>query len=216
MKSVLLMSILVAALVASPVAAQEDEVSASTEASEETGTPAPSEPATTDGAPSAPEASAGPEEASAPEQAAPPPSVAATDPLPDGNDFRIGFWEIDFIAVDRAPRGTTFRLLDFKIFRLLEVGQGPDYQAFSFFEMPELLSLFTSRQEGATSELRVMDVQAVSLALVRQTQESENISSSEYMKLPVLGPLFAVQTTEEQPTSERQTYLFLLRQDVPR
>lgn len=207
MRAILLvLLILSGAFLAGPVSAQEDDTPAPTEALEAT----PPEPPAAEAAPTP----------SDPAPAAETPSTAAAPvpkpPEPDGNDFRIGFWEIDFLALDHEPRGTTFRFLDFKIFRFLEVGQGPDYQAFSLFEMPQLLNLFTTRREGDTRELRVLDVQAISLAMARQTQESQNASSSELLKLPVLGSVFAVETAEEQPTIERQTYLFLLRRDVPR
>jgi hypothetical protein len=138
--------------------------------------------------------------------------VAAEEFKP--RSHRIGFWEIDLVAIDYEPRGTTFRLFDFKIFRLLEVGQGADYQAFSFAEMPGLLSPFTMRHEDASDELRVFDVQAVELALVRQTSESATESEAHYFKVPVLGSLFSVEGDETQPELEHQSYFFVLRRDV--
>ena len=105
-----------------------------------------------------------------------PATPAAAEADPSSKDFRIGFWELDLFAVDHEARGTTYRFFDFKIFKLLEVGQGPTYQAFSFFEVPDLLNVFTSRRDGADSETRVMDIQALSLALARQTSESEGSS----------------------------------------
>ncbi len=131
-------------------------------------------------------------------------------------DFRIGFWEIDLLAVDHEPRGTTVRLFDFRIFRLLEIGQGPDYQSFSLFEMPGLLNLFTSQRDGASRELRIVDFQALSLAMVRQTQESENAYATSFLRLPVLGAVAAFEADEEMPNVEEQTYLFLLRRNAPR
>lgn len=143
------------------------------------------------------------------------PSVAPAEGPARNDGFRIGFWEIDLLAVDREPRGSTFRLLDFRIFRLLEAGQGPDYQSFRFFEMPDLLHLFSTSQEGESRELRVLDFEAIGLAATRQMAEDEDHASREYGKLPVLGSLFSVEWSEEQPTTERQTYLFLVRRDAP-
>jgi hypothetical protein len=145
-----------------------------------------------------------------------PPAAAAGPTEPSPKNFRIGFWEIDFFAVDQEPRGSTFRFLDFKIFRLLEVGQGTDYQAFGLFEMPELLSLFASRREGSSRELRVFDVQAIALALVRQIQTNEGESQTHILKLPVIGSVVSFEVDEEQPEIEHQTYLFLIRRDVKR
>lgn len=142
--------------------------------------------------------------------------AAAVEADPSSKDFRIGFWELDLFAVDHEARGTTYRFFDFKIFKLLEVGQGPTYQAFSLFEVPDLLNVFTSRRDGAESETRVMDIQALSLALARQTSESEGSSGTHFLKLPAIGSVAAFETHEEQPTVEEQTYLFLLRRNVPR
>lgn len=141
-------------------------------------------------------------------------TAATADPI--SKSFRIGFWEIDLFAVDHEPRGDTFRLLDFRIFRLLEIGQGPDYQAFSLFEMPGLLNLFTSRRDGAASELRLLDLQAISLAMVRQVQEGEGSYSRSFVKLPVLGSVVSFEANEDAPNVERQTTAFLFRRDVPR
>jgi hypothetical protein len=142
-------------------------------------------------------------------------AVAAATPGESGSEsFRIGFWEIDLFAVDHEPRGSTFRFLDFKIFRLLEIGQGSDYQAFSLFEMPELLTLFASRREGATRELRVFDLQAIALALVRQVETDAGESQSHILKLPIIGSVVSSETDEEQPEVEHQTYMFLVRRDV--
>ncbi len=171
----------------------------------------------------------GAEEAAAPEDGSPlaesavsSPGPAAASPVATAEEsarndgFRIGFWEIDLLAVDREPRGSTVRLLDFRIFKLLEAGQGPDYQSFRFFEMPDLLHLFSTSQEGESRELRVLDFEAIGLAATRQVAEDTDHASREYGKLPVLGSLFSVEWNEEQPTTERQTYLFLVRRDVPR
>ncbi len=130
--------------------------------------------------------------------------------------FRIGFWEIDLLAVDREERGTTFRFLDFKIFKLFEAGQGPDYQSFAFFEMPELLHLFTARSEGTRQELRVLDLEALGFAVARKVEEDPSESTTEFMKLPVLGPVVGTERSPDRPTTERQTYLFLVRRDMPR
>lgn len=142
---------------------------------------------------------------------------AIEDPEATGpGGFRIGFWEFDLLAVDREERGTTFRFMDFKIFKLFEVGQGESYRTFSFLEMPEIFSVFTSRQEEDASEVHVLDVEALSLALVRQSQESATESETHVVKLPVLGSVASSESVEDQPDLERQTVLFLIRRDVPR
>jgi hypothetical protein len=130
--------------------------------------------------------------------------------------FRLGFWEIDFLAVDEEAKGSTFRLLDFRIFKLLEVGRGPAYQSFRLLEIPELFHLFATGQEGESQELRVLDVEALGFALARQVDEGADSSSQEFFKLPVLGPMVGVERSPDQPATERQTYLFLVRRDVPR
>lgn len=144
---------------------------------------------------------------------APPP--AATEEFKP-RSYRIGFWEIDLFALDFEPRGTTFRMFDFKIFKLLEVGQGPDYQAFSFVEMPGLLNVVSSRHEEATGELRLFDVQALELALVRQTQDTETGGQTHFFKLPALGSLVSLQTDDSEPKLEHQNYLFMVHRDVER
>lgn len=207
---------LLAAVAGAPAWAQVDvdaEENASVEAAEgePVGSPEPLTPAATAAEPIPPTTALAPATPSDPVQ---PAAVAAS--APESGGFRIGFWEIDFLAVDKEERGTTFRFLDFRIFRLFEAGQGPDYQAFSFFEMPELLHLFTSRREGTSRELRILDFEAIGLAMARQVEEDPNNSTSEFLKLPLLGPLVGVERSPDQPTTERQTYLFLVRRDVPR
>jgi hypothetical protein len=130
------------------------------------------------------------------------------------NDFRIGFWEFDFVAVDHEPRGTTFRLLDFKIFKLLEVGQGPDYQSFRILEVPELFTPLAVRREGESKETRIVDVQAISLALFRQDQESAKEPDLHILMLPVVGSVYSVATDYDKPDVQQQTVLFVIRQDM--
>jgi hypothetical protein len=139
-------------------------------------------------------------------EAASPAPEAAAEPI--ARTFRIGFWELDLVALDYEPRGTTFRLLDLAIFRLLDVGSGPDYHSFSLVEVPVLLNVFTTRREGITRELRVVDVQALALAFVRHLRESESTVETHFLKLPILGSLFAYQ---EDHGLEERTFLFLFR-----
>jgi hypothetical protein len=127
--------------------------------------------------------------------------------------FRLGFWELDLLALDFEPRGTTFRLLDFRILRLLEIGGGPEYHAFSLVEMPVLFNVFTSRRDGITRELRIADVQAVATAVVRHTRESESEYQTHLLKLPVIGSFFSRQRDDG---TEHQTFLFLFRREVER
>jgi hypothetical protein len=144
---------------------------------------------------------------------APIPEVA---PEPILSNFRIGFWEIDFFAIDHDPRGDTYRFLDFKIFRFFELGSGPDYQSIGFFEMPQLLSFFTLRRDGIDRELRVFDVQAIALALVRDLRDSEIGENTAILKLPILGSAYSIETDEDDPTLARQTIMYLYRRDVRR
>jgi len=138
----------------------------------------------------------------------------APEPLPD--DFRIGFWEFDLLSVDHEPRGTTVKILDLKIFKLFEFGSGDDYQAFSAFEVPELLSPVTVRREGEAQETRILDVQALSTAVFREDRESADEADTHVMKLPVVGSVYSRESDFEEPDKQEETVLFVIRQDVPR
>lgn len=142
--------------------------------------------------------------------AAPDASKAAE---PRNDNFRIGFWEIDLFAIDREPRGETYRFLDFEIFRLFELGQGPAYQSFSFFEMPDLLNLFTFRREDDTSEVRAFDVQMIDLALFRHIREAEDEKQLHVLRLPVIGSLYGTVT---EPEVDQEIYGYVYRRDVER
>jgi hypothetical protein len=122
--------------------------------------------------------------------------------------FRLGFWEIDLLAVDREPRGTTFRMLDFRILKLLEIGSGADYHSFSLAEIPDLLNVITTRHEGATSEHRFVDLQALALAALRLVRLSEQESETHLLKIPLVGSLYGHET---DGIVEKQTILYLYR-----
>jgi hypothetical protein len=127
--------------------------------------------------------------------------------------LRLGFWEIDLIALDREPRGTTLRLLDLKILRLLEVGFGEDYYSVSLVESPELLNVFTSRREGPSYEHRLLDLQALALAVGRATSESDDESSMNLLKMPILGSAYGHET---EPVEERWNVLYVFRHHLER
>jgi hypothetical protein len=145
-----------------------------------------------------------------PAGAAPVPEAEA-EKAPEYRTYRLGFWEFDLMAVDLEPRGTTFRLLDLAIFKLLEVGSGPDYHAFSLVEIPPLVSLFSTRHEEDTGELKLLDVQAFGLALVRHERESETDFATHFLKLPVLGSTFA---REHEEGLEKQHVLYVFRREL--
>jgi hypothetical protein len=130
---------------------------------------------------------------------------------PDYRTFRLGFWEFDLMALDLEPRGTTFRLLDLRIFRLLEVGSGPDYHSFALGEIPPLVTLFSTRHEEETGEFKIVDVEALALALVRHTRDSESEFQTHFLKLPVLGSTFA---REQEDGLEKQHILYVFRREV--
>jgi hypothetical protein len=141
---------------------------------------------------------------------------AARASEPEVQTHRIGFWEIDLAAIDHEPRGTTYRIFDLKILRLLEFGQGSqgsDYHSFGFLEMPGLLSLFASREDDPSSELRVLDLQALDFALFRRTSE-EGEGGTHVLRFPIIGSLYGVETDDEDPEIEHQTYGYLFRRKV--
>ena len=144
--------------------------------------------------------------------AAPPVAVAAPEPE-EYRTFRLGFWEVDLFALDFEPRGTTFRLLDLKILKVLEIGSGPDYHSFSLVEMPVLLNVITTRHEGPVQEHRFADVQALAFAPVRVLRESEDSAETHFLKVPILGSAYS--RTIDGPT-EHQTYLYLFRREMER
>jgi hypothetical protein len=163
------------------------------------------------GAASARAEEATPEEATPAVEAAPAMEADPSETTRDTESFRIGFWEIDLFAIDREPRGVTYRFFDVRILRLFELGQGPAYHAFGLFHMPDLLSLALSRSEDETREVRVFDVQAIDLAVFRHVRESADESGTHVLRLPVLGSLVAF---ESEPGVERQTYGYVVRQNV--
>jgi hypothetical protein len=130
---------------------------------------------------------------------------------PDYRTYRLGFWEFDLVALDLEPRGTTFRLLDLRIFRALEIGSGPDYHSFAIGEIPPLVTVFSTRHEEDTGELKLADVQAFAVALVRHVRGSESEVESHFLKLPVLGSFFG---REREDVVERQHFLYVFRREV--
>ncbi len=145
-----------------------------------------------------------------------PPVEAAPPQEFKPRSYRIGIGDLDLFALDYEERGTTFRLFDLKVFRLLEVGSGPEYKAFGLMEVPGLLNVASSRQEEDTGEIRFFDVQALELALVRQQQDSATEGQTHFMKFPGVGSLVSLQTDESEPTLEHHNYFFVLRRDVER
>jgi hypothetical protein len=136
---------------------------------------------------------------------------AAGEAAPDYRTYRLGFWEFDLFALDVEPRGTTFRMLDLAIFKLLEVGSGPDYHSFALVEIPPLFSVFSTRHEEDTGELKLADVSAFGVAVVRHTRDSETEYQTHVLKLPVLGSFFGL---EREDTLEKQHFLYLFRREV--
>jgi len=171
------------------------------------------------GAPAAASAQAEPEAAepgSGAEAAAEDTAPAAPDAdseVADPPDFRIGFWVLDLFAIDREPRGETYRFLDLSVFRLFELGQGPDYRSFSLLEMPDLFNLVTSRREDPTAETRILDLQIIDFALFRQLVEAEDETQTHVLRLPVIGSAYGTVT---EPELEKQTYGFLYRSEQER
>lgn len=132
-----------------------------------------------------------------------------TEPL----TLRLGFWEIDFLALDLEPRGTTFRLLDFKILKVLEVGWGADYHSVSLVEMPDLLNGLTTRHEGPSYEHRLADVQMLALAPLRVVKTSARESEAHLLKVPVVGSLFG---REIDGSEKKYGVLYLFRWETER
>jgi hypothetical protein len=157
--------------------------------------------------------------ASAPEIAAQA-SEASSQPAPEAEragprTFRIGVWELDLLALDLEPSGTTFRMLDFKILKVLEIGRGADYHSFSLVEIPDLLHVISTRREGSTSEHRFVDLKALELAALRvvRTHSSAEESETHLLKIPLLGSLYGHEIDGE---SERHKVLYLGRWETER
>jgi hypothetical protein len=123
---------------------------------------------------------------------------------------RLGVWELDLFALDLEPRGTTVRMLDFKILKILEIGAGDDYHSVSLVEMPDLLNIITTRHEGPTSEHRLVDVQMLALAVLRLVRTSAREMETHLIKIPLLGSLYG---HEKDGDKETHKILFLLRRD---
>lgn len=132
---------------------------------------------------------------------------------PRSRTLRLGFWEIDLFALDLEPRGTTFRMLDFRIFKLLEVGFGENYHSVSLVEMPNLLNAITTRHEGIAHEHRFADVQALAVAVTRVLREDRDDAETHVMRLPVVGDFYG---HELEGGEESRTILYLFRQDLER
>jgi hypothetical protein len=147
----------------------------------------------------------GPSVAAQTETAVPP--AALEKPRAGSHGFRLGLWELDLLALDLEPRGTTFRMLDFKILKGLEIGGGDDYHSFSLIEMPNLLNVVTTRREGPTYEHRVADLQALALALLRLGKKSANESETHLLKVPVAGSLYG-HDVDGPAEKRRLLYLF--------
>jgi hypothetical protein len=129
----------------------------------------------------------------------------------DYRTYRLGFWELDLVALDVEPRGTTFRLLDLRIFRALEIGHGPDYHSFALAEIPPLVTVFSTRHEEDTGEFKLADVQALALAVVRHTRDDESEFETHFLKVPVLGSFFG---REREDVVEEQHILYVFRREV--
>jgi len=122
--------------------------------------------------------------------------------------FRLGFWEIDLFSFERAPGRRQFRLMDFEIFRLLEVGGGDGYHSFAFLEAPEVFQGVVTRSDAATHEHRILDLQG--LALFRSTKEGEAQTRTRVLKLPLVGDLYGHVV---DGSTERRSLLYLLRHE---
>jgi hypothetical protein len=141
------------------------------------------------------------------------PVPVAEKPRTDSRTFRIGIWEFDLLALDLEPRGTTFRMLDFRIFKALEVGGGSDYHSFSVVSIPHILDVLTTRHEGPTYEHRLADLQALALAFLRLTKESERKYDTHLLKIPVAGSLYG---REVDGATDNQTFLYVFGWDHER
>jgi hypothetical protein len=131
----------------------------------------------------------------------------------ESKTFKLAIWEFDFLALDLEPRGTTFRAMDFKIFKVLEIGGGPDYHSFSLVEFPDLLNVLTTRHEGPTYEHRLADVQALALAVLRLDKESARESETHLLKIPVAGSFYG---HEVDGAEEKHKVLYVFGWDTER
>jgi hypothetical protein len=137
--------------------------------------------------------------------------AAVEERAAEPHTYRLGFWEIDLVALDTAPNRTTFRLLDFYIFKLLEIGSGEQYHSFSLVEMPVLLNVLTTRRDFETYEHRFADLQALAFAVGRATRESSRKSELHFLKLPIIGSLYGRDVDGEE---EELTILYVIRREV--
>lgn len=145
--------------------------------------------------------------------AAPTPIGTPAKPTPRSRTFRLGFWELDLLALDLEPRGTTVRLVDLRIVKVLEVGAGKDYHSFSVAELPGLFNALTTRHEGRTHEHRLVDVQALAAAAGRSVRESESKAEHHFLKVPVLGSFYG---HEMDGGADDKTFLYLFRYETER
>jgi hypothetical protein len=139
-------------------------------------------------------------------------AAVETEPKPP-RTYRLGFWVLDFLAVDLAPTRTALRVLDFKIISLLKVGAGDLYHEVGFVEMPYLLGLFATRRDGPENEFRVIDVEAIAAAIVRHKRESPNKVDTHVLRLPIVGGLYEHRI---DGNTERHTYLYAFRRQQER
>ena len=137
--------------------------------------------------------------------------------------IRLGFWVFDLFAVDLGPDRTRFRMLDFRIIKLLEIGSGSNYHSFSLLELPHLLTLAKTQRDGATYEHRLLDLEAVELAVARHRRSTPKDAETHLLKVPVLGSALGrdirvTQADEDSPEEvrERQMVLYVLRHEVDR
>ncbi len=142
--------------------------------------------------------------------------VAAADDAPievapRSRTWRLGFWELDFLALDRAPNRTTFRLLDLGILSLLEIGSGEAYHSFRLLDAPGVVQLATFQGDGPTFDRRLLDIQL--MALLRSVRESAQQEETHILKMPLMGSLYG---WEIDGTRKTRHLLFLGRYDVER
>ena len=79
--------------------------------------------------------------------------------------------------------------------------------------MPDLLNLFTYRQEDDTAEVRALDVQIIDFALFRQLREAEDEKQLHVLRLPVIGSLYGTVT---EPEVDKEIYGYVYRREVER
>jgi hypothetical protein len=104
-------------------------------------------------------------------------------------------------------------MLDFKILKLLEAGGGTDYHSFSLIEMPDLLNVITTRHEGPISEHRLVDLQALALAVFRMVKTSAREAETHLLKIPLIGSLYGHETDDAK---EMHKIFYLFRWETER